>query len=166
MSFARKIALWIMFSATFSVSALGMSVLPMDLSQLTRKADRIFVGRCLEVTSDLDENQIPSTYVRFQVLEGIKGVVSGETILIKEFGVFSPWRSLQVREGESALVPMKTLRVSEGEYRSGEEYLLFLYPNSDRGFTSPVGAGQGKFVVKGMKNYKQMVDQVEKLVIR
>jgi hypothetical protein len=42
-------------------------------------------------------------------------------------------------------------------HRVGEEVLLFLYPESQYGFTSPVGAGQRKFVVGDDPVLKQRV---------
>lgn len=119
--------------------------LPMDLSQMTRQAGKIFVARCNEVETDLDERGIPSTFARFTVLEGIKGVETGEQVLVKQFGVSR--QPLSVGEGESAIVAMKTISVGSGSYRPGGDYLLFLYPESSLGFTSPVGAGQGRFEV-------------------
>jgi hypothetical protein len=123
----------------------AMSVLPLNLSQLTDQAGRIFVGRCVSVDSELDESGLPSTYARFKVDQGLKGVSAGETVLIKQYGVARG--PLKVAEGESAIVPMKTMSLGGGSYRPGSQYLLFLYPESELGFTSPVGGGQGKFEI-------------------
>ncbi len=120
-------------------------VLPLDLKAMTAQSGQIFVGRCREVLTDLDENGIPSTYVRFDVVKGIKGATSGEQILVKHFGVRRP--PLDVREGESAIVPMKTMTIGGAGYEEGRDYLLFLYPESSLGFTSPIGAGQGRFQI-------------------
>lgn len=125
--------------------AFATMVLPMNLKDMSRQSEKIFVGRCREVSIDLDENRMPSTYARFDVVKGIKGAESGEQVLIKQFGVNR--EPLNVLEGERALVPMKTMTVGGGAYQEGEEYLLFLYPESSLGFTSPVGAGQGRFQV-------------------
>jgi len=113
---------------------------------MTAQAGRIFIGKCVSVTVDLDENGIPSTFARFEVEEGVKGADSGQTILIKQFGALRT--PLKVGEGESRVVPMKTISLAGGSYETGSEYLLFLYPESSLGFTSPVGAGQGRFEVK------------------
>lgn len=120
-------------------------VLPLDLEQMTDQAGRIFVGQCLGVSSELDEHQMPATYVRFYVLKGLKGITTGEEILIKQYGTSSA--PLKVREGEKAIVPSFSMMVSPGGYDEGGEYLLFIYPESSLGFTSPVGGGQGKFLI-------------------
>lgn len=120
-------------------------VLPLDLRQMTDQSGRVFVGRCDEVTQELDENGLPATYARLTVTEGIKGVETGETLLIKQFGAVRPPQD--VREGESAILPMKTMTIGGGGYEAGRHYLLFLYPESTMGFTSPVGGGQGRFEV-------------------
>ena len=84
------------------------------------------MGNCIELSSALDEHQFPSVWIRYRVITAVKGVSTGETVLVKQFG-------------------------SQGsiECRPGEELLLFFYPDSDYGFTSPVGLGQGKMGVQG-----------------
>jgi len=134
-----------LFFILYSVPSSATMVLPLDLRQMTEQAGRIFVGRCDDLSQDLDENGIPATYAHLTVTQGIKGAQTGETILIKQFGVIR-W-PLDVREGEKAIVPMKTMTLSSGPYQPGADYLLFLYPESSLGFTSPVGAGQGRFAV-------------------
>lgn len=126
------------------------TVLPLDLPRLATQAGRIFLGRCEEVTVSLDENGLPATYARFQVTDGLKGVETGERVLIKQFGVVR--KPLAVGEGESAVVPMKTMALTGEAYRPGRNYLLFLYPESDLGFTSPVGGGQGRFEIKATES--------------
>jgi hypothetical protein len=123
----------------------GTMALPLNLSQMTEQAGTVFVGRCLESSPELDENRMPATLTRFEVLNGIKGVSTGEKILIKTYGVAK--EPLDVREGEKAIVPLKSMTLSGGGFRPNEEYLLFLYPESRLGFTSPVGGGQGKFEI-------------------
>lgn len=175
--FLRVLSLTALFFSPLSLW--GTMVLPLDLPQMTRQAEKIFVGRCQESAVELDENGIPATYVRFQVLQPLKGVSEGETVLIKQYGVLK--EPLQVREGEKAIVPLKSISLSPKGYRPGEEYLLFFYPESILGFTSPVGAGQGKFEIltdkQGLKvvqnpasyrlpvKFDRMIETVQKLVV-
>lgn len=141
----RRITVMIVILFGIAQSAWGMMVLPLDLSQMSRQAGKIFVARCHGVETGLDENRIPSTFVRLTVLDGIKGVETGDELLVKQFGDF---REIPpVVEGQGAIVPMKGMSLAPGSYRPGSEYLLFLYPESSLGFTSPVGAGQGRFEV-------------------
>ncbi|QQR80865.1 MAG: hypothetical protein IPJ69_01560 [Deltaproteobacteria bacterium] len=134
----------------FASMAEATMVVPLNLSQMTDQSEKIFRGRCLDITTELDENQMPATYVRFQVLEGLKGVSEGETVLIKQYGSMQDPRAVlhsndRIRDGEKIIVPMKSLSLSANSYELGKEYLLFYYPESSLGFTSPVGGGQGLF---------------------
>ena len=136
----------------------GTMVVPMTLSQMTRQADRIFMGRCLDLSTELDERDFPSTYIRFEVLQGFKGVKKGETILIKLYG--TERMPLHLLEGERTIVPLKALSLSPVDYRENAEYLLFLYPDSSLGFTSPVGAGQGRFEAP----FETIIKKIEELL--
>jgi hypothetical protein len=102
-------------------------VRPLNIAQMTERADRIFVGRCVGVqtVSDPELGQLVS-HVTFNVERGAKGDLRGNvTIRVLE---------AQAIDG----LP---------QFQSGEEVVLFLYPASRRGLTSPVGFGQGKFTV-------------------
>ncbi|HSA59693.1 MAG TPA: hypothetical protein VLJ37_08420 [bacterium] len=137
---------FVVMTAPFSRGG-ATTVLPLSLERLAAQAERIFVGRCQGVSTELDERGVPATYARFQVEEGLKGVAGGGTVLIKQFGASRP--ELKVAEGESVLVSPKTMTLAGASYRPGASYLLFLYPESDWGFTSPVGGGQGRFEIDG-----------------
>ena len=170
----------LLFFLTFLLSSVGFQgpllatmVLPLSLSQMTQKSDKIFVGRCLESSSELDENQIPSTYIRFEVLKGLKGVQTGDSVLIKQFGMKA--MPSHVEEGQRAIIPLRSLSITKDIYRPGDEMFLFLYGESVLGFTSPVGAGQGrlilqknnaaeKFLQEGAMDVDQMIHVVEQMV--
>ncbi len=137
--------LLLIFLSTFPSPLQATMVLPLTTNQMADQSERIFVGRCLGVASELDEYQIPSTYVRLEVIRDVKGTEPGEQILIKQFG--TDRKPLDVREGESAIVPTKTFSLPGRSFEIGREYLLYLYPESSLGFTSPVGGGQGKLEV-------------------
>ncbi len=140
--FIRVFCLLLLFIGT---PAWAIMVLPLDLSHMTAQAGKVFTGKCLEISTELDENQIPVTYVRFQVQDGIKGVSDGEHVLVKFFGIRGEVRPFN--EGEKIIVPLKTISIGLKNYEPGQDYLMFLYPESDLGFTSPVGAGQGQFQI-------------------
>lgn len=157
-SLTRWVILLVLFFSFVTIAPVwGTMVLPLSLSQMTEDAERIFVGRCLEEEIDLDEYGIPSTFVRLEVKQGVKGVDEGERLLIKVFGISK--RELIVNEGESVIVPPKMLTVAPTRFKPNTDYLLFLYPESDLGFTSAVGAGQGQFeILKGVDGASLVVN--------
>ncbi len=98
-----------------------------NLKQLARGSGYIFSGTVLKVQrTTAGENAIAFTQVSFHVDQAIQGVRSGEILTIREW--CGLWDS-----GE--------------RYRPGERVLLFLYPASKLGFTSPVGGPFGRFAV-------------------
>jgi len=95
---------------------------------LTSRAGYIFSG-----TVKMVERLVPHTKdsvavmrITFHVDQGIRGARTGQTLVIRE------WAGLwQVGE----------------RYRPGERVMLFLYPASRLGLTSPVGGASGRFPV-------------------
>jgi hypothetical protein len=102
-------------------------VRPVNLEELTGRADRIFSGRCVstEVVAH-PERGFAVTRVTFAVERAVKGQL-GETVTIDLFG--GPATGL-------AEVP---------RFAPGERAVLFLYADSGLGLTSPVALGHGKF---------------------
>lgn len=149
-------------SLILSSEVTATMVLPLSLRQMTDQAGKIFVGRCQEISTDLDEQGIPSTYIRLKVLEAIKGVSAGSTVLVKQYG--TPLHRLSVAEGEKAIVPFSSPS-SAIALKPGEESLLFLYPESRLGFTSPVGLGQGKFMIRpGAEDLQGLIREVRRIL--
>lgn len=70
--------------------------------------------------------EVETIQIRFQVDRAVQGARAGQPITIRE------WAGLWAA-GE--------------RYRVGERVMLFLYPPSKLGLTSPVGGGQGRFAV-------------------
>ena len=92
---------------------------------LIRSAGYIFAGTVKSVERvSPKENGVAIVLVNFHVDAGIRGVRTGQTLAIREWGGL--WES-----GE--------------RYRPGERVLLFLYPPSKLGLTSPVGGPSGRF---------------------
>ena len=110
-------------------------VRPINIEEMSQRADRIFLGRCVGVRAELDPDLGQMvTYATFVTHRAVKGSAHGK-VTIKLLGD-------QVEDGSP-------VRGIEGvpRFREGEEVVLFLYGDSGRGLTSPVGLGQGKFVV-------------------
>jgi hypothetical protein len=101
----------------------AMTARALSLEELTQRAGRIFVGRCIDVREAQGESGQPITEITFKIIEPIKGV-STDRIMIRQL--------------RGPLLP---------GYSVGQEVLLFLHPESPTGLTSPVGFGQGIFTV-------------------
>jgi hypothetical protein len=102
---------------------------PLPVSwRVLRGSGRIFSGTVLQVehrNSD-STSALATTRIVFRVDEAIRNVHRGETVVINEWAGL--WQS-----GE--------------RYHPGERVLLFLYPPSRLGLTSPVGNRAGRFAV-------------------
>ena len=96
--------------------------------QMTRESGYIFVGTVSAVKriAARTPNDIATTQITFHVDRGIRGVRSGQKLVIREWAGL--WDS-----GE--------------RYRNGERVLLFLHRPSKLGLTSPVGGRLGRIAV-------------------
>jgi len=100
---------------------------PPGLQFLANRAGLIFAGTVLSVERipATQPNQIETVDVRFRVEQPVRGVNSGQTVGIREWG---------------------GLWVGRPRYQVGQRLLVFLYPPSKLGLTSPV-TGIGNFAV-------------------
>ena len=92
--------------------------------RITRDAEMVFSGVVTQVQRSA--NATGTTQITFRVESAIRGVRRGQTVTIKEWGGL--WNN-----GE--------------RYVTGERVLLFLYPKSKLGLTSPVGGKLGRYAV-------------------
>ena len=98
---------------------------PMHPHPLARSSGYIFAGRVKSVERIAPKgNGVATVQINFHVDEAMRGVQTGQTLAIREWAGL--WES-----GE--------------RYRPGERVLLFLYPPSKLGLTSPVGGRMGRF---------------------
>ena len=97
-----------------------------SLRQLTRDSGYIFAGRvsAIERVRASATPEVATVKITFQVEQGIRGVRTGQTLVIRE------WGGLWERDER---------------YRPGERVLLFLYRPSKLGLTSPVAGALGRF---------------------
>lgn len=125
-------------------AALATQVRSLNLEQMTRDADRIFQGRCVQLQVVLDPTlgQVVTQAV-FVPQRSAKGSVRG-AVTIRLLGD-------QRASGEPGMATPGLPRFEEGE-----EVVLFLYKDSSVGLTSPVGFGQGRFKVLRDKSGRTM----------
>ncbi len=105
----------------------GIAAVP-NLVSLTRSSGYIFSGTVTSVGRTAGEaaGRVATMRITFKVEQAVRGVRTGQTLTINE------WAGLW----------------DAGErYRPGEQVLLFLYPPSRLGLTSPVGRSQGRFEI-------------------
>jgi hypothetical protein len=124
------------FLCVFSLPATAQSFSSApSLRQLTRNSGYIFAGRvsAIERVTARATPDVATVKITFQVEQGIRGVRTGRTLVIREWGGL--WE-----QGE--------------RYRRGERVVLFLYRPSKLGLTSPVAGALGRFTVdeKGQIN--------------
>lgn len=102
------------------------------LTEMISSSGTIFAGRVLEVEGKKDARGDIVTVTTFRVETPIRGVLPG-TVTITQYGGVS-------EEGSMVLAHMRY-------FTEGERVLVLLYPESELGFTSPIGMGQGVWTV-------------------
>jgi len=115
----------------------------LDLATMTAHAGTIVAGRIvtLQPGSHPKYHNIGVLLVTVQVSEMIKGAPADKFTFMQFAGrstASDGTKSLSIAQTLPELPP----------YRVGEEVVLFLYPPSSAGFTSPVGGPQGKFLIQ------------------
>ncbi|MSS73510.1 MAG: hypothetical protein EXS64_18775 [Candidatus Latescibacteria bacterium] len=126
----------------------AVKVVALGIEEVVARADRIFVGTCVEVRGERDpEHGIVVTRYTFTVSRPVKGQVGG-TVTFRQYGG-SAGKRRTVIDG----LPV---------YRPGEEVVLFLKPDSAWGLTSPVGLFQGRYEVSrdGVSGRKTVVQDL------
>jgi hypothetical protein len=136
----RKVSFLVAGILLFAASAFGLTVLQLNLEQLTALAEKVFVGKCLSVESRTDSSGRPVQYVTFEVIEMLKGEPAAK-VTFKQLGLSSPQEKDLSEEG----ITVQGVFREMPRYEAGEEALIFLSAESRLGFTAPVGLYQGKF---------------------
>jgi len=129
-------------AAAESDQMIAERVLGPQWRQLSQRAGMAFVGTVLKgETRPAGTDRTPSSIdFAFKVDRAIAGVEPGQILTIHEWtGATSLHRPL----------------------RTGERVLLFLYPPSRLGFTSPVGGSQGQITIDGTK---KTLDQLQRAI--
>ena len=110
-----------------SATAFASSMIPLNLKQITNKAQRIFTAEVTDVRSVEENDQIVS-YTTLAVLESLKGTVPADNTV-----VFGQAASLGGPFHDNTNLP---------KYKVGKTYLFFLPPQSDTTI-APIGGMQG-----------------------
>jgi hypothetical protein len=113
---------------SFVPSGKSVDIAATSFRVLTRQAGYIFVGKVAAVSRRAASNarEVATMQITFHVEQGLRGALSGSELTVAEWAGL--WNGAK-------------------RYRVGDRVLLFLYPNSKLGLTSPVGGRQGRFEV-------------------
>lgn len=129
---------FLLFGAiVFGLTSLAQAqVRSLNLEEMVKHSGTIVVGQVLNVHQDHHPQyqNIAVTMVTVKVTEALLGKPGKEFTFMQYGGT-----------GKQAIADLP-------KYRVGEEVMLFLHPESKVGFTSPVGAGQGKFTIEADEN--------------
>ena len=118
-------ALLLTILASFSLTAQTLPSASVSLQQLNTSAGIVFSGTVIQIERVKDTDARPAIVrVRFRVDEAVRGCNAGETVTLDE------WAELWV-PGD--------------RYRKGQRVLIFLYPPSQTGVSSPVAGDVGTF---------------------
>ena len=123
---------FLLFTITIIATQAFANSRAVNLAEMTSTAGRIVHGKVVEIREGQHpkNEQMAVTFVKVEVTEMLKGE-SAREVTFMQFG--------SSHQQYVAHLP---------KYSVGEEVVLFLYPESKLGLTSPVGEGQGKFVVR------------------
>lgn len=121
-----------LFSILIIVPSVMAGTRAVNLAEMTARAGRIVYGQVSEVRDGVHPQnaRLAVTFIKVRVTETLKGADARE-LSFMQFGNSTQQYAVHLPK-----------------YIVGEEIVLFLYPESKLGFTSPIGEGQGKFLVR------------------
>ena len=162
---ARWLALRTLLAAAVSVLAAAPApavvLKPMNLEELTLKADRIFSGTVTAVEKGrvaMGGGQLPTVTYRIAVDHALAGLAKDAnrgTVEIRMIGDLE-----DVRRGDMVRLANRAPRP---QIQVGERYLLFVTAPSRAGLSTTVGLGQGCFRVTGDPADADVVNQFDNL---
>lgn len=139
----RKILISLLGFFLLAGTAWSLTVLQLNLEQLTALAEKVFVGKCVSVESRTDSSGRPVQYVTFEVIEMLKGDPASK-VTFKQLGSSSP----EEQDLSTGGIDVQGVFREMPRYEAGEEAVVFLSAESRLGLTAPVGLYQGKFQIE------------------
>jgi hypothetical protein len=166
MAIKRTFFLVAMAIVTFLVAPLlttkaHHAVLRFNLEEMVATADRIFVGKCVnvkETEENIAKGIMPVTYYTFEVSSTIKGQVP-QTFTFKQLGHANKKARPDKVEPTSNGYVVKLANIhGMSTYNIGDEVMLMLIPQyMDGQMTYPVGLYQGAFYISRTSAGKTVV---------
>lgn len=117
--------------------ARGLMIMPVNLEYMAEHADRIFLGRVVNVEDQFDSDGRWCQLITFEILEPYKGEL-GKTLTIKQVNP-NP-----IPQSDGSVLTTTSFQ-GVPQYTVGEEVLVLLSPDSAIGYTTSVGFMQGTF---------------------
>lgn len=130
-----------------AVPASATTVLQMNLALMLEHSDRVFVGRVIDISEKkvfTAGAELPATVYKLRVSDAFKGQYQ-EVKGIKFTEITMIGSMKMALAGRHGIAGFPVLKI-------GEEYLLLMAPNNDKGLTSTVGLGQGCFHLTGRED--------------
>lgn len=136
-----------------SIPAFSLTVLQLNLEQLTALSEKVFIGRCASVIQEKDSSGRPVQVITYDVEEMLKGEPAAR-VTFRQLGLADEGSDLQGLGGVTTVGVFRELP----RYTAGEEAVVFLSEESRLGLTAPVGLMQGKFDVKAADGIKTVIN--------
>ncbi|MFH1652761.1 MAG: hypothetical protein ABIE74_01765 [Pseudomonadota bacterium] len=147
-----KYCFLLLFLFVNSEVAFSTQSFPVNLEQMTDRADVIFEGKCIKsegvtILKALFPNGLDATKYTFTVGKVLKGTLKqGEEFVFMMAG----------GDKEKSIIQHQPFVIGAPKFLAGSEYMLFLTPESKWGLRSPIGLGHGKFDVTTKGNTKEV----------
>lgn len=125
------------------LAASSLTVLQLNLEQLTALSDQVFVGRCASVVQERDSAGRPVQVITYDVEEMLKGEPAAR-VTFRQLGLTEEASDRQEVGGMTVVGIVREMP----HYEVGEQSVVFLSEAGKLGLTAPVGLLQGKFVVQ------------------
>jgi hypothetical protein len=145
----------------FSSRSEAVMVMPFNVEELARRAEKVFVGTCTKVSHKVNDRGIPVVEVTFAVAETVKGE-AGATVTFQQFDAQtqsfpSPTTANDFFREHPQGIFAKAALIGMPTYQPGEEVVLFLAAPGKLGLTSPIGLVQGKLPITTLASGEKVV---------
>jgi hypothetical protein len=132
---------------------------PMNLEELTQKADRIFTGTIVAVEKGrvaVGGGTLPTVTYRIALDGALAGVPEKDTSQVIEVRMLGDLQ--EVRRDDRLRLPLMPPRP---QIEAGQRYLLFVTAPGPAGLSTTVGVGQGCFRLSGDTGQEDAVNEFD-----
>ena len=158
-SLTRGVALAAAACLLAALPARAALLKPMNLEELTQKADRIFTGTIVAVEKGrvaVGGGTLPTVTYRIAVDHALAGVPEKGTSQVIEVRMIGDLE--EVRRDDRLRLPRTPPRP---QIEVGQRYLLFLTAPGRAGLSTTVGIGQGSFRLRGEAGEEDAINQFD-----